>query len=96
VSATACIRCGEGLVDPAKACGFCTAEIRHNAVLALVESSGRSDRDKLSRANAVDALRMLGHSQEEALHARARAFDGHSVEEILEGLCGDERVGVAA
>lgn len=46
----------------------------------------------LARANAVDALLILGHSQEEVVHARARAFDGHPVEDILSGLCGDERV----
>jgi hypothetical protein len=48
------------------------------------------------RHNAVDALRILGHSKEEVVHARARAFDGHSVDQILSGLCGDERVGVVA
>lgn len=96
MSAAACVRCCEPLVDPAKPCGFCAGEIRHNAVTALVQCQGESNRDKLSRANAVDALRLLGHSQEKAVYARARAFDGHSVEDILEGLCGDGVEAVAA
>jgi len=96
MSAAVCIKCGEPLVDSSRPCGFCVSEIRHNAVAALVENQGESDRRRAARANAVDALRILSHSQEEAVHARARAFDGHSVDQILSGLCGDERVGVAA
>lgn len=96
MSAAVCMKCAEPLVDPSRPCGFCTAEIRHNAVSALVENQGDSDRKLLARANAIDALLILGHSQEEVVHARARAFDGHSVEEIVKGLCGDGVGAVAA
>lgn len=89
VSNVVCLRCAEPLADSSRPCGFCTSEIRHNAVKALVENQGKSDRKLLTRANAVDALLILGHSKEEVVHARARAFDGHSVEEIAKGLCGD-------
>lgn len=92
MSDAACIRCGESIVDASRPCGFCTAEIRHNSVTALVENQGESDRKLLARSNAVDALLILGHSREEVVHARARAFDGHSVEEIVKGLCGDGAV----
>jgi hypothetical protein len=96
MSNAACIRCGEPLVDSSRPCGFCTSEIRHNAVAVLVATRGESDMDKYTRVIAAATLRALGHSQEEVVHARARAFDGHSVEQILEGLCGDERERVAA
>lgn len=91
-----CSRCAEPYAEPAKdrACRFCIGELRQRAVTALTENQGESNQDKFIRANAVDMLRILGHSQEEVVHARARAFDGHSVEDILKGLCGDERVGV--
>jgi hypothetical protein len=88
MSTVACIKCGEPLVDSSRPCGFCVSQIRHNAVAVLVANQGESPRRLLARANAVDALRILGHSQEEVVHARARAFDGHSVEQILSGLCG--------
>ena len=96
MSAATCSRCAEPLVDSLRPCGFCIGEIRHNAVTALVDNQGAGNRKLLARANAVDALRILGHSQEEAVHARARAFDGHSVEDILSGLCGDEWEPLAA
>lgn len=96
MSDAACIRCGEQLVDASRPCEFCAGEIRHNAITALTQHQGESDRDLLSRANAADALLILGHSQEEVVHARARAFDGHSVEEILSGLCGEGVGAVAA
>jgi hypothetical protein len=83
-------------IEFACGCRFCSGEIRHNAVTALVENQGEGNRRLLARTNAVDALRILGHSQEEAVHARARAFDGHSVEGILSGLCGDGVGAVAA
>lgn len=93
-----CARCAEphDKLSTDTLCKFCTGEIRHKAVTVLTEVQGESDREKLTRGNAVEALRLLGHSQEEVVHARARAFDGHPVEEIVKGLCGDERVGVAA
>jgi hypothetical protein len=93
-----CARCGEPYAkwSTDTLCMFCVGEIRHKAVTVLTEVQGDSDRDKLTRGNAIEALHILGHSQEEVVHARARAFDGHSVEQIVSGLCGDERVGVAA
>jgi hypothetical protein len=94
MSAGICTRCAEPFANATAEtlCRFCVGDIRHNAVTALVENQGESDRRIAARANAVDALRILGHSQEEVVHARARAFDGHSVDQILSGLCGDERV----
>jgi len=98
MSADSCTRCAEPFAKATAEtlCRFCVGEIRHKAVTALVENQGESNRRLAARANAIDALRILGHSQEEVVHARARAFDGHSVEQILSGLCGDEQVGVAA
>jgi hypothetical protein len=96
VNAAACVRCGESLSNPAEPCGFCVHERRHEAVTTLVQVCGRWGSEVAQRADAIDTLRTLGHSKEEVLHARARAFDGHSVEDILEGLCGDEREPLAA
>jgi len=98
VSAVICTRCDAKLrtPDPRRLCGLCVAEDRHLAVSALVQNQGPRDIAKGRRAHAIDTLRKLGHSKAEVLHARARAFDGHSVEEILEGLCGDGVGAVAA
>lgn len=84
---TSCLRCGEFLVDPQRPCGFCTDERRRNAVTTLVAAAKSSDNAALlARVEAIDTLRSLGFSRKQVLHARARALDGHSVEEILEGL----------
>lgn len=93
-----CARCAEpyAMLSTDTICKFCAGEIRHEAVTVLTEVQGSSDRAKLARGNAIEALRLLGHSQEEVVHARARAFDGHSVEEIVKGLCGDGVGAVAA
>jgi hypothetical protein len=94
MSAGTCTRCAEPFAKASTdaLCRFCSGEIRHNAVTALVKNQGEGDRRLFARANAIASLRLLGHSQEEVVHARARAFDGHSVDQILSGLCGDERV----
>jgi hypothetical protein len=91
VSAAVCTRCDAKLRTPdtRRLCGLCIAEARHLAVSTFVQNQGEGDDAKRRRANAMFTLRDLGHSKAESLHARARAFDGHSVEEILEGLCGD-------
>lgn len=78
--------------DTRRLCGLCVIEKRHGAVSTFVQNQGEGDRAKRRRASAMFTLRDLGHSKAESLHARARAFDGHSVEEILEGLCGDGAV----
>ncbi len=92
-----CSRCGESLVNPEEPCGFCVDERRQEAVAHLVAAAKSTDNAALvARVDAIDILRNLGHSKEEVLHARARALDGHSVEEIVEGLVEDERVGVGA
>jgi hypothetical protein len=91
-----CSRCGESLVNPDLPCGFCICERRHAAVTQLVAAATSTSNPALvARVNAIDTLRNLGHSSEEVLLARARALDGHSVEEIVEGLVEDERVGVS-
>lgn len=92
-----CARCGEPLVDPNRPCTFCIGEKREEAVKVLVAAAKPiSDASAVARVDAIDTLRNLGHTQDEVLLARARALDGHSVEEIVEGLVADERVGVAA
>jgi hypothetical protein len=91
MSTAVCTRCAEPFARPDSnpLCKFCAGELREKAVIALTEARGNSNRAKLQRVAAIDTLRTLGHSQPEVLRARARAFDGHSVGEILEGLCGD-------
>lgn len=96
MSTSSCTRCGESLVNPAKPCGFCVQERRHEAVTTLVQIRGAWGSEQAQRADAIDTLRTLGHSKEEVLHARAQAFDGHSVEDILEGLCGDGAEAIVA
>lgn len=92
-----CTRCGESLVNPELPCVFCVGERRHEAVKALAAAApSTSDASLLARVEAIDTLRNLGHDQKEVLLARARALDGHSVEEIVEGLVEVERVEVVA
>jgi hypothetical protein len=99
MSASVCSRCAEPFARPSsnQLCEFCIGELRFKAVTVLTVAKGDSNRALLQRSSAIDTLRsILGHSKEEVLHARARAFDGHSVEDILEGLCGDGVGAVAA
>lgn len=87
-----CGRCAESLVDPARPCGFCRAEREHAAVRILVAAANNSSDAALAhRADAIDTLRLLGYSKAQVLQARAKALDGCSVEEILEGLAGEEQ-----
>lgn len=93
-----CVRCGESLVDGVRGCPFCIYERRREAVTTLVAcSQSGGDAALCARAMAIDTLRNLGHDQDAVLLARARALDGYSVGEIVEGLVGDgELAGVAA
>lgn len=94
---TFCTRCAEALINPELPCQFCVGEKRENAVKALVAAAhSGGDAALLARAEAIETLRNLGHSSEQVLLARAQALDGLSVEEIVEGLVADERVGAAA
>lgn len=87
MSSVACVRCGEALVDGSSPCGFCRGERIGDAVKALVAARGSQDNAALlARVDAIDTLRSLGFSSGQVLHARARALDGHSADEILEGL----------
>jgi len=90
---TLCNRCGESLVNPELPCGFCVGRRRESAVRVLVAAAKSvSDAALGARAEAIAALRNIGHSQEQVLLARAQALDGLSVEEIVDGLVADERV----
>lgn len=94
--AAICSRCNESLVDSIRGCEFCRGERREKAVRVLVAATKSSSNVALSaRAQSISTLRSLGHSKAEVLHARARAVDGHSVEEILDGLLGGVGVEVA-
>jgi hypothetical protein len=87
MSAAACLRCGESLRNPDEACGFCIGERRHEAVTTLVAAATSTSSASLAaRADAIDTLRNLGYSKDQVIEARAKALDGFSVEEILEGL----------
>jgi len=91
-----CTRCGESLVNPELPCGFCVDERRREAVATLVAAApSGGDAALLARVEAIETLRNLGHSQEQVIHARARALDGHSVEEIVEGLTAESLEAVA-
>jgi len=48
------------------------------------------------RTEAIFALRALGFSRDDIARAMKGVGEGLDVEQILSGLCGDERVGVAA
>ena len=83
-------------MNPELPCGFCVQERRYEAVKVLVAAApSTSDAALLARAEAIETLRNLGHSQKEVLLARARALDGKSVKAIVEGLVEDERMGTA-
>ncbi len=92
-----CKRCAEQTNRPVQRglCPFCIGELREGAVKALVAHRGASDFELAQRTKAISALRDLGYTQQEALQVRARAVDGHSAEEIVEWLCGEEREAVA-
>jgi len=88
-----CSRCAEPLVDAERPCVFCTCEL----VGKIVELTGtETDRALLCRAEAVSSLRELGYSQRQVLLLRAKAIEGKSVEQILEGLVDGAERGVAA
>lgn len=92
-----CVRCAETIVNPEEPCGFCVGERRLEAVTTLVSAAGSGgDAALLARVDAIDTLRNLGHSPDEVLMARARALDGHSVQDIVDGLIADERLAVTA
>jgi len=86
----ACKRCAEPLVlaPPKGLCIWCEQELELKAVGTLVSlATDSSDWARSERAAAIDALRsLLAYTKQQVLHARAQAFDGHSVEQILEGL----------
>ncbi len=87
MSKAACIRCGEPLADPKRPCGFCIDERTREAVTVLVSAAGNASNAALfQRACAIETLRSLGHSDWQAVEARAKAFDGYSIEEIVDGL----------
>jgi hypothetical protein len=90
-----CPKCGARLVDRTAPCGLCVCDRRESAVKALVAAaSSSSNASLLARVRSNRHLRNLGHSREEVLLARARAVDGCSVAEIVDGLVGDrEAVG---
>lgn len=91
----ACGRCQEQLVDPARGCVFCREERIRGAVDILRAAAGSSSNASLlARLEAIETLRSYGFTDKQVLQARARAFDGHSTEQILEVLGADERVGV--
>ena len=84
---SACIRCGENLVDPTKGCMFCWGERLDVAVKTLVNAAESTDNAALvARVDAIDTLRSLGFSSEQVVHARARALDGHDAGEIAAQL----------
>jgi len=71
-------------------------ERREAAVKTLVATSRSGGVAAASaRLDALKTLQNIGHSQAEVRLARARALEGCSVEEIVEGLVESER-GVAA
>ncbi len=94
-----CSRCAEPLVKRPQD-GFCVwcREERLRAAVAKLVAAAKSESDAalLARVEAIDTLRNLGHSPEEVLHARARALDRHSVEEIVADLGGAERMETTA
>jgi hypothetical protein len=93
----ACKRCAEQTTKPMPTglCPFCIGELREEAIKALVAHQGAGDFELAQRTKAISALRDLGYTQQEVLQVRARAVDGHSAEEIVEWLCGEEREAVA-
>lgn len=98
MSAAACIRCGESLVDATRRCEFCAGERRLKAVRTLVAAAkATSDASLAARADAIDTLRGLGYSRWQVIEARAQALDGFSAEEIIAKLnAGQDREPVAA
>lgn len=87
-----CLRCAEALVNPEEPCAFCVGEKRESAVKALLAAAKSGGNAALvTRVDAMDALRNLGHSSEQVLLARAQALDGLSVEEIVRGLVDGDR-----
>lgn len=96
-TATVCLRCGEGLVDPDRPCGLCREERIREAVELLCAAAKSSGKAALStRVDAIDTLRSLGFTQEQVIHARARALDRHSVDEIVAELTNPSNQTVAA
>lgn len=92
-----CSRCAEPLVNSNQPCGFCRGERIESAVKALVAATQFSDNFSLgARVDAIDTLRSLGFTRDQVVLTRARALDGHSAEEILEGLHGDRALEEAA
>ncbi len=93
-----CKRCGEEMAkpQPTDICPFCAGELREKAIGTLIAHRGGGDFELAQRAKAISILRDLGYSQQEALQIRARVVDGHSIEEIVGWLCGEEREAVAA
>lgn len=100
MSATVCSRCAEPQVQPSenplKLCPFCVGELMRAAVGQLAAWQGGGDDALLKRADATEGLRQLGSSSQQVLRARARAFDGHPVEEIVKELRGEAVEAVAA
>jgi len=93
-----CKRCAEPLVlaPDDGYCVWCREERRLDAVRSLVAAAKSTSSASLAaRADAIDTLRNLGYSKDQVIEARARALDGFSVEEILEGLVEAGEVAVA-
>jgi hypothetical protein len=89
VSKPICKRCGEPLVlaPDDGYCVWCREERVRDAVTKLAAAAkAGGDAALAARVDAIDTLRNLGYSKAQVIHARAQAVDGHSVEQILEGL----------
>jgi len=87
MSKSGCIRCGEPLADPKRPCGFCIGERTRETVTVLVSAAGNTSNAALfQRVCAIQTLRSLGYTDWQAVEARAKALDGYSVEEIVDGL----------
>lgn len=87
MSAAACVRCGEPLVDGSRPCEGCRLD-RIEAAVNKLRAAARSTCTAAlaARADAVDTLRCLGIPREQVLQVRDLARAGHSTGEILEGL----------
>lgn len=92
-----CPRCGEGLVDLSRPCGFCELERKETAVTTLcgTERSG-GNQALVDRADAVDTLRCMGYSREQVRLVKELAAEGQSVDDVLQILGEPDTEGVAA
>lgn len=74
-------------MDAKGGCGFCWGEKLAGAVKALCAATRSTDNAALlARTDAIETLRSLGFTQEQVVHARARALDQHPAREIVDWL----------